>query len=230
MRALLVSKSVKRLAPLLLGVVLLGALVVTPALSSSCADLLEWQGILYEGLYEERDERSREPAFAGQLAEAAIHPCIDDESASGGCEGPTRSEGERVEVFRLRGVDPEIAFGARSRLSRVYLAPGYFVRLRSHPLHDALYGPGGEDPRIDGFRRWSCRRPIQVAGTASFAGPWFLSVRFEGDRIRRETTGQTNVAVDVKTMVSGQTRNGLPYVEEGDRIVAESRECTARGR
>ena len=204
---------------------LLGLLIVTPALGESCADVLEWRGVIYEGLYEERNERSREPAFAGQLATSAIDTCSGAESS--GCRG---DEGESVDVFRLRGVDPEIAFGVRSRLSRVYLAPGYFIRLRSHPLHDAIYGRGAEDPPTDEYRRWSCRRPLEVAATVANADPWYLSLRFEGDQIRRDTSGETHVAVDVKTTVRGQTRNALPYVEEGDRILARVRECTSRGR
>ncbi|MBW3593865.1 MAG: hypothetical protein KY396_09245 [Actinobacteria bacterium] len=222
----------------LLAGVLVGMLLVTPAMGTSCADVLEWRGVLYEGLYEERDVRSREPAFAGQLAEPAVDACIDEESvaASTGCqaregEARTRSEGEAVDVFGLRGVDPEVAFGARRPgLSRVYIAPGYFVRLRSHPLHEALFGRGAEARPVDEVRRWSCGRPLEEAGTVRLSSPWFLSVRFDGDRIRRESTGEIGVAVDVRTTVSGQMRNGLPYVEEGDRIVAHVRECTSRGR
>lgn len=220
----------------LLVVLLAATLVVTPAARSSCADVLEWRGVVYEGVADlatpPLGERLREPAFdACETDVGVVH-------RTPGCQGreaTTEAESDAPRelsspVFRIRGVDPAIAIALRSDGTRAYLAPGYFIRLRSHPLHEAMYGRRSDDRPTDGYRRWSCGRPLKIAGTVMRASAWDLRMRFAGDQIRHDSTGENHVAVDVRTTLSGRIRNGLPYVEQGSRVVARVRECTSRGR
>jgi hypothetical protein len=96
--------------------------------------------------------------------------------------------------------------------------------LPDHPLHDEIYGSARRPNERVG---WVCGAPITLTGTVvnppSFGG--LFSVRFKGEEVRRQD-GWTAVSVDTRTRVIGFDRNGLPYLEEGDRIEAAARECT----
>jgi hypothetical protein len=212
--------SARSAAAAVLATAAVGATIVAPAASSSCAEAVEWQGIRYEGM----GGTLRAPvAFGERLGEGAIPSCSDEDGI--GCRGP---ESSPVDVLRLPGIDPAIAVGVppRGRLSRVYLAPGYFPELPGHPLHDAVYERGRPNERL-GSR---CEAPVELAGTVVRTPTWggVFAVRFAGDLVRRQF-GYTAVFVDAQTRIVGLDRNGLPYVDAGDRLQARVRECTASG-
>ena len=57
---------------------------------------------------------------------------------------------------------------------------------------------------------------------------WVFQVRFEDERIQRQD-GRTALVVDAQTRITGFDQNGLPHIEEEDRLRATVRECTASG-
>jgi hypothetical protein len=198
-------------------------LLVSVASATSCARLLFWDGVRYDGTGRSYPQHVR---FGGQVGEALNPPCNDDGSSEPGCGG---EEGEAVPVFRLAGIDPEVAVGARHYGREVYLAAGYFTELPDHPLHMAIF----KSPRLPNERAgWRCGPPIPdlpgaVVNETPGAG-WVFQVRFEGDRVRRDV-GRTALFVDARTRITGFDRNGLPHIVEGDRLRATVLECTASG-
>ena len=191
-------------------------LLVGLAGATSCPLLIEWNGVRYDGgNFEQR------VAFGAPAGEAIVPPCGEE---GAGCRA---AEGDEVRVFRLPGVDPHVAVGARSPFGReVYLAAGFFPELPDHPLHEAAYGSAR---RPNERRGWRCDEPIAgVVGTATLTPGWgwVFAVRFEGDQVRRHQ-GRTVLFVDVQTTITGFDEYGLPRIVEGDRIRATVRECTS---
>jgi hypothetical protein len=194
-------------------------LVVEPASGTSCAFVIEWNGVVYGAA-----DLDRSVAFGASLGEATVPACED--TAEAGCE---REGGEKIDIFRLRGIDPHVAFGAPSPFGRdAFLAPGFFPELPDHPLHDAVYGsPRRPDERAG----WRCGEPILNLRGSVMHTPGsglVFGVRFEGEVVRTEA-GRTVVFVDARTSITGFDEYGLPRITEGDRVRATVRECTASG-
>jgi hypothetical protein len=210
-----------RFAGGIVGVLAVSGLLVSVASATSCARLLFWDGVRYDGTGRSYAKHVR---LAEQVGEALNPPCNDE--GAPGCE---REAGEAVPVFRLTGIDPEVAVGARHYGREVYLAAGYFTELPDHPLHMAIY----KSPRLPNERAgWQCGPPIRdllgaVVNETPGAG-WVFQVRFEGDQVRRDLD-RTALFVDARTHISGFDRNGLPHIVEGDRLRATVLECTASG-
>lgn len=199
-------------------------LIVGPA-SGSCAFVIEWNGVHYGEL-----NIDQAPRFGPSLGEGAVPAC--DDTGSSGCSRLHGEDDQSIAIYRLRGVDPHVAFGALTPWGdrQPFLAPGVFPELPSHPLHEAIYW----SPRRPSERRggWHCGEPIpDLTGrvTVSPAGGGFLGVRFEGDRVRRDV-GFTDVQIVAQTKVTGFDEYGLPHIVEGDALHATAHECTASGR
>jgi len=118
-----------------------------------------------------------------------------------GC-GQTTPAGDVV-VYTLRGVAPEVALVAGSSL---YLSPAYFIQVRSHPLHDAVFGSPREP---DEARGKPCRRLASaVLRTEEVRGRWRLDSRTRIDAplwngVPQPRPGQT---VRVQGVLCGKTR------------------------
>ena len=98
----------------------------------------------YDGAGGDLAERVR----LGDPVGEALIPACDDEGSGPGCGG---DEGTLVPVFRLSGIDPQVAVGARADGREVYLAAGYFPDLPDHPFHMAIYkSPQRPNERPDG--------------------------------------------------------------------------------
>jgi hypothetical protein len=108
-----------------------------------------------------------------------------------------------VEVSTLRGVAPEVALVSGSSL---YLSPAYFTQVRSHPLHDALYGSPREP---DEARGRPCRRIAGAQGRLEdVLRRWRLDFRTRIDAplwhgVPQPRPGQT---VRVQGVLCGRTR------------------------
>jgi hypothetical protein len=202
-----------------LAVVAVALTIISPAATESCADVIEWKGRVYSGA---RTTELR-VSFGEELGKG-VNPCSDEGGA--GC---SRHKGPQVQVFRLRGVDTSVAVGVLEGETPVYyLGPGYFPELSDHPLHNAIFE--GRSDRPDERGGWDCRSPIDLVGTVDRTPGWgtVFADRFVGDRVRRQY-GYTAVFVDARTEIEGFRRNGLPYIEAGDKLRASVRECTASG-
>ncbi len=108
-----------------------------------------------------------------------------------------------VKVYTLRGVAPEVALVSGSSL---YLSPAYFTQVRSHPLHDAVYGSARQP---DEARGKPCRR---IAGgqftVEDLLRRWRLDFRTRIDAplwhgVAQPRPGQT---VRVRGVLCGKTR------------------------
>jgi hypothetical protein len=212
----------RRFVIVLAGLLSACGLVVGPA-SGSCAFLIEWNGVPYS---EPNIEQT--PAFGQPLGEGTVPAC--DDTGSSGCSRLDDADDESIAIYRLRGIDPHVAFGAvtPSGDRQPFLASGFLTALPSHPLHRAIYGsPNRPSERS---APWSCGDPIpDLPGTVVHEpGSGVFAVRFQGDRVRRQY-GYTAVAIDAKTTVTGFDEYGLPHIRKGDTLRATVRECTASG-
>jgi hypothetical protein len=194
-------------------------LLVGVSSDASCADMIEWKGVRYEAANLEGAIH-----FLTRVGKANVPSCIDEDGA--GCSVSRGATDERS-VYRLPGVEPAVAVGARGPFGRtMYLAPGYFLQLPDHPLHIRVYG---SSRRPNEQARWQCGAAIDLVGRVVNQTPGLgrtFNVRFEGDRVERQY-GWTALFVDAYTTIRGFDRGGLPYIEEGDRLRATVRECTS---
>jgi hypothetical protein len=213
------------------GVLAVSGLLVSVASATSCAPGLFRDGVLYLGGWRVNE---RQMPFGEQVGEALNPPCNDTGGMGRpGCAGDVVAErlGKAVPVFRLPGIDPEVAVGARHYGHDVYIATGYFAELPDHPLHMAIYGsPGLPNERRGGG--WECGPPIPDLPGAVVShtpgGGLLFQVRFDDDQALRHG-GRTALYLDAQTRITGFDRNGLPHIMKGDRLRATVLECTASG-
>lgn len=126
-----------------------------------------------------------------------------------------------VELVRMRGVPPAITVGLRGQPRWVYLAPGYFPELPTHPLHRALYG---RSSRRDATRGRRCSRLLLARGQVrSTPGPSFAFI------LRHQDGRELALEVDARTRVNGLKRAGQAYVRAGERIQVLGRRCAGGG-
>ena len=199
-----------RLAGLLVVAATLGVLVVGPARTTSCIAWIEWRGQGYEGL----GESAPAGISAGRrLGAGVVPPCGE---ATRGCSAPdpiTRT------VLEIDDVAPAIAVVVAEDFG-VYAAPQYVGADPRHPLHEALYGPLW---RKRERRNWICGSPADhraTAGAQSLVEPALLLDEDAG--VARLESRTTFVGLD---------RNGVAYLEEGQRLLVDTLTChTQRGR
>jgi hypothetical protein len=202
---------VRRALQALAAVVLtLGAtgILATVALGTSCAEAVEWNGVVYVSVGQVQEE----PEPGAALGEGEIPDC------EGG--GRCAPAGESVEVVRLRGVDPAVAVGARDG---VYLAPGTLPALPDHPLHDAVYG----SPTSPSYRR-RCAEPFAFAGEVEQASGslWVDLADPAPDQLEElADDGLVLVEVDARTVAEGFDRNGVATFEDGAPVEITARIC-----
>ena len=108
-----------------------------------------------------------------------------------------------VVVYTLRGVEPEVALVNGSSL---FLSPAYFTQVRTHPLHDAVYGSARKP---DESRGKPCRRVASEQLPAEdVLERWRLDFRTRIDAplwhgVPQPRAGQT---VRVQGVLCGNTR------------------------
>jgi hypothetical protein len=165
---------------------------------------------------------AEQPELGRELGTGSIPPCKDttDGDAWPGSDVPVRA---------IAGVAAEVAVTVErdpSREPAVYLAPGYLVESRAHPLHDLLYD-AAEEP--DKERGLECAPPVEFdARAATTPGPVLFRVESEDDLasplLARHDEG--TVFLDSNTIVWGLERDGLPYIAEGDELELVVRDCS----
>jgi hypothetical protein len=178
------------------------ALVLPLLALTACSDSAEGEGgcaavIRWEGLQTPRGAR---------LGEGEVPPCHDG--------GASDERAQPVEVWRVRGVAPRLAVAQED--GSLSLAPGYFVALPSHPLHDRFYESAREPAKPGDGRR--CRVSGRVLAPTSS----------QLATIRTARGRELDVVIDARTRFDGLRRAGHPHLDEGQAIHVEARRCRPR--
>jgi Family of unknown function (DUF6281) len=180
----------------------------TGTASAACPAVLQWQGALYDGT------GTKGALSPGPPLPTAVRPVCADTGVS-----PARAGKARVAVARVRGVSPEIALVERGNPIALYLARGYLPQLPSHPLHARLYGRG--KPSLPAPGRCAPQRRA-VTGTLQVTGvPGLFAIPSRG--------ADVEVVVVETTRVDGTRKNGLPYLESGNRVTIAGVDCQPTG-
>ena len=166
--------------------------------NASVAAVVRYDGVLYTGtaLPEGRHVRVGQPVGTG-----------------------TDACGSNVSVREISGVPAEAAVAvvapAETTARDVYLAPGFFPAMSSHPLHAAMF---------DVRRRWAadarrrCRRPTRLAGVIKPP---------DGSGSRILVAGKI-VLIDGHTRYRGPRQASLPYLQGGERLVVRGLACRGK--
>jgi hypothetical protein len=169
-----------------------------------CNDsVVTWRGQAY-GAYDAISARAE-----GSLGNARRADCTARENS--GAPAPLTD----VPISRVRGVPPAVAI-AVSGDDSVYIAEGYLLPLRSHPLHGRVYGRTDRPPRPSP----RCRDTYDWTGSVAAvpAGATGIYVRPTGER-------DAFLELHARTRVSGFVRAGHPYLREGDLVRVRGVRC-----
>jgi hypothetical protein len=139
---------------------------------------------------------------AGGPVEGGVQPGCND-------GGPYEPDAE-IGLREVSGVPPEVAVYRERGTSTIYLNTGYLTELPDHPLHDRIHGSR------DRPRRRARGKPCRIDGEVRET--WgYPVVSVEGRTVI--------VGVSARTRVTGFDRDGLPYLERGDRLRIHGHGC-----
>ncbi len=195
------------LAAVAIACVILLAATRPPAANASCVASVNWGGVQYQGL---APPKGRKLSLGARLGRARVPPCIDTVPAP-----PAQPDTFR-RIRRIKGVSPAIAVSdVRGR--SVYAAEGYFLTLPSHPLNH-LYGARSFLLSKTSIR--SCKARPSVRGRVTGG---FDSINLIDDRGRAR-----EITVSPHARFHGFLRNGLPFLQTGDRVRVAVKKCVLR--
>ena len=189
-----------------------------PAANLDCAYPLAWNGVQYEFGIEVPNDRRLGPV----LGPGVVLGC--------GSEELGYYPDEDVEVRSVHEIDSDLAVAALlkgSTRSMIWVAPGYLIESRRHPLHEQLApGWGSTDLRA----KFTCRETLRTRGRSLTTprpgqGLEVVAVNPAVEELLVAPGGNRSVAVDQKTELTGFDRNGVPYVSEGDEFVLAVSTC-----
>jgi uncharacterized protein DUF6281 len=175
------------------------------SISVDCDNALVWNGARYVS-------DGRLPVDAGaKLGAARVPPC-----RAPGQEGGRR--GRDVQVHRLPGVPPALALGVDGE-GFAYFAEGFLLALRSHPLHERVYG--------------SAARPRPPSRRCARAYEWNATVVnvpaiTDGIFVRPDGARDAFLELHAETKVTGFARSGHPYLRRGDLVHVRGVICPGR--
>jgi hypothetical protein len=196
-------------AGLVVAVLAAGCESYSSEMEGDCEERLVWQGHDWGGA------RGR-PPLGARLGRTWTRGCGDERN-------------ERVTIYGVRGVDPSVAIAVQPRGTHRYLglAPGYIVESPRHPLHRLLFGAHEPNEYADQI----CRRPRSVPARARTTPIYQgrpLRVAAERSADRRYLRGHNVdgvLAFDVRSVLDGVDRRGVPFVKAGDRLRLVLRAC-----
>jgi hypothetical protein len=126
--------------------------------------------------------------------------------------------GSPLAVHAVGGVSPPVAVAGPPGPARsLYLAEGFPVRVREHPLHRAVYRNGPE-------RTGPCGARTSFLGVVT--SPPALGQDF---RVRTRDDGERDVTLRASASIPDHRREGLPYLRQGDSVVVAARRCAGDG-
>jgi hypothetical protein len=186
-----------------------------------CLGRLEWNGVKYASA----GGRIEKPLVFGNELGTGIIP---------GCSGAAGQEvvpDREVTVVRVRGTSPSVAVAIEDEGDPPYpwLAPGYVPESALHPLHEAIYGSANQPNAEAGFRCEVSR----TLGARALTTPAFDVVPLH---VEPEEQGLSSylragdvdgiVTFDANSVITGYERDGIPFIQAGDRFSLSLRECT----
>jgi hypothetical protein len=142
-----------------------------------------------------------------------------DATESASC-APRGEPGRRVRLFGVEGVPTRIALAPATIGESLFVAPGTFVPLPEHPLHDAEYGAPTR-PDLTRGRRCGGRAAVSVRVIR-------LTPLGQGMRVQRGTR-KFWLRIDVNTRFVGLGRP-IPRVRENQRLAVEYVRCRGTNR
>jgi hypothetical protein len=189
-----------------------GAIEQGAPVEPDCVAQLLWHGVPHQSSGD-----LQQPLVLGErLGKGRIPGCGDD-------------PGSEVNVAAIRGVDPSVAVGVEGgEWPYAWLRPGYVPESPRHPLHGAIFGSPREPDAEAGFR---CGRPWTIRARALSTPAHdlvFLTAAAEDEAfqpILHRGGVQGIVTVDADTVFAGFERDGIPFVQAGDRFALTLREC-----
>jgi hypothetical protein len=178
-------------------------------MDGDCVERLVWQGHDWGGT------RGRPP----------LGPRLG-RTATLGCSGePAR----QVTIYGVRGVDPSVAIAVQPHGSHRWLGlgPGYIAESPRHPLHRLLFGAHEPDEYVDQVCRRPRSLPARARTTPIYEGrPLRVAAERPADRryLRGRNVGGV-LTLDVRSVLKGVDRGGVPFVKAGDRLRLVLRAC-----
>jgi hypothetical protein len=191
---------------------LFGAVPAPERADAACIQLVVWHDTAYTGWWNPADL----PAFhTGRRLSGAVEPDCADTGGPAAAPAP-------VPAHAIDGVPSSVAIWA---FGAPMIASGFFPQLSEFPI-----APDGR--RLDDETR-GCRLggALTVDGTAEVAFGNLSVVVSHSSRPLRLTDGRvlTDLFVDGHTRMSGLSRDGLPYIGDGQRVHVIARTCQVKG-
>ncbi len=189
-----------------------GAVPAPDRADASCIAMVVWHDRPYAGPWNPADL----PAIdTGRQLRGAVAPDCADTGGPPGRPTPVRAAA-------IRGIPTAVAIWA---FGGPLVPPGYFPSLPGFPIAPA----GGRlDDQTVGCRLGNA---VTVDGTADAGFGGLSVVVSRSSRHLRLTGGRvlTDLFVDDHTRIVGLSREGLPYIGEGQRVHVEAVTCQVKG-
>jgi hypothetical protein len=187
--------------------VLAGGAAAAPAARASCIFVVVWHDRVYFAVGSPETQ-----PHPGAPVQGAVEPDCNDTG------GPARPP-TPIAARRISGVPPGVALLARDT---VLVASGYFPQVTNVLT--------GATMPTDETRGCTLGGPVQITGPAQpeFG---FLNVHVDDSTVHLHHLlgGSAQVNVDGHTRIEGLTRNGQPYIGEGQLVRVDARFCKVPG-
>lgn len=188
---------------------LAGGAVEPPSAHAACAYILVWHDRAYAGF----GGPNQPPVEAGQPVAGARFPVCND--TVGANEHATSAPARRV-----AGIPPSVALLTGHETVAAF---GYFPQLPGFPVDDGA-------PPVDETRGCRLGGPVRISGPAALGlGLMSVHVRQATVHLHHLVRGSAQIFVDRHTTFTALSRNGLPYVGQGQLVRVDARFCKVPG-
>ena len=189
-----------------------GAVPASDRASAACVELVVWHDTAYEGVWNPADL----PAFqTGRQLRGAVEPDCADTGGPAAAPTPVRASS-------IDGAPTSVAIWA---FGAPMIASGFFPQLPGFPIAPT------DGPLVDDTSDCRLGGAFTVDGTAEAAfGKLNVVVSHSSQRLRL-SGGRvlTDLFVDGHTRIVGSSREGLPYIGEGQKVHVDARTCQVKG-
>jgi hypothetical protein len=193
-------------------VVSFGAVPAPDRADASCIAVVVWHDVAYAGPWNPAD---LPPIDTGRQLRGAVAPDCADTGGPPGTPTPVRAAA-------IRGIPTAVAIWA---FGGPMVAPGYFPSQPGFPIAPA---GGRPDDETVGCRLGNA---VTVDGTADVGFGGLSVVVSHSSQPLRLTGGRvlTDLFLDDHTRIVGSSREGLPYIGEGQKVHVDAITCQVKG-